>query len=419
MLIRNSVRDTGGLGGDSAVNLTLTPACSSKNKNQKYRIIRKKFPRVYRYTKGGNEYFVVDCRSKQWGLKGRKNFPIEVEAVRYAQEIDEQIQKNGAAVSNNLIYQNKDVERWVTMLQPHGKTLDDAVAFYVGHIEEELKNADAPTIKELCLKWYEEKRDSKTYPLSDKTKTELKMYWNFITNRLGQYKANAVTSAVLKKLIENLGSSATNVTRRQYFRYIRMFFRWAFVEKFIKVDPTDGMRAIRVAPKEIQIFSPEEVEALLRQCEKKYPFLLGYYCLTLFAGLRPTEAQNADWEDLNFQTKEIYVKPIGKTGSRRFVLKGTDAVWTWLNYIKEKYPAQPLNPKKSHEYFQKKFRAELGKWHQDIARHSFGTYYHNLRRDILEVVYVMGNSVAIARKHYVREVTKDHMEKFWALKPSA
>lgn len=176
---------------------------------------------------------------------------------------------------------------------------------------------------------------------------------------------------------------------------------------------------IRVAPKEIQIFSPEEVEALLRQCEKKYPFLLGYYCLTLFAGLRPTEAQNAGWEDLNFQTKEINVKPIGKTGSRRFLLKGTDAVWIWLNHIKEKYPAQPLNPKKSHEYFQKKFRAEFGKWHQDIARHSFGTYYHNLRRDILEVVYVMGNSVAIARKHYVREVTKEHMEKFWALKPSA
>jgi hypothetical protein len=44
--------------------------------------------------------------------------------------------------------------------------------------------------------------------------------------------------------------------------------------------------------------------------------------------------------------------------------------------------------------------------------------WRDLRRDIPEVVYVMGNSVAIARKHYVREVTKEWMEKFWSLKPT-
>ncbi len=44
--------------------------------------------------------------------------------------------------------------------------------------------------------------------------------------------------------------------------------------------------------------------------------------------------------------------------------------------------------------------------------------YHNLRRDIPEVVYVMGNSVGIARKHYVREVTKEWNDKFWAMKPT-
>ena len=39
-------------------------------------------------------------------------------------------------------------------------------------------------------------------------------------------------------------------------------------------------------------------------------------------------------------------------------------------------------------------------------------------RNIQEVVYVMGNSVGIAKRHYVREVTKEWMDKFWALKPS-
>jgi hypothetical protein len=30
----------------------------------------------------------------------------------------------------------------------------------------------------------------------------------------------------------------------------------------------------------------------------------------------------------------------------------------------------------------------------------------------------MGNSVGIAKKHYVREVTKEWNDKFWTLKPT-
>jgi len=42
----------------------------------------------------------------------------------------------------------------------------------------------------------------------------------------------------------------------------------------------------------------------------------------------------------------------------------------------------------------------------------------NVGRHIPEVVYVMGNSIEIAKRHYVREVSKEWMEKFWALKPT-
>jgi integrase len=270
----------------------------------------------------------------------------------------------------------------------------------------------------LCLKWYEEKSDSKTCPLSEKTKSELKMYWKFITTHLGEFKPNKVTSGTVKKLLEDVGGSETNVTRKQYFRYIRMFFRWCVHEKHIQVDPTDGMRPIRTFPKDIQIYPPDEIERLFRLCETKYPSLLGFYCLTTFGGLRPSEAERVEWSDLNFEGKEVFVKPLGKTGSRRFVLRETETLWVWLKYIKAKYPSEPLSPATSHENLQKKLRADFGVWIQDGLRHSFGTYYHNLIRSIPEVVYVMGNSVGIAKRHYVREVSKEWMDKFWALKPS-
>ncbi|MGA2685733.1 MAG: hypothetical protein ABSF51_11830 [Verrucomicrobiota bacterium] len=143
-----------------------------------------------------------------------------------------------------------------------------------------------------------------------------------------------------------------------------------------------------------------------------------YYCLTIFGGLRPSEAERVEWADLNFERKEVFVKPLGKTGSRRFVLKDTETLWVWLEYVKNKFPNQPLNPTNNHENTQKKVRLEFGVWFQDGLRHSFGTYYHNLIRNIPEVVYVMGNSIEIAKRHYVREVSREWMERFWSLKPT-
>ena len=89
---------------------------------------------------------MVDCRSKQWGLTHRKNFNNEKDAIEYSQKVDADIKANGQAIANNLIYQDKDVAKWNVVLKVHGKTIDDAVGFYVRHIEEEIKKAVIPTI---------------------------------------------------------------------------------------------------------------------------------------------------------------------------------------------------------------------------------------------------------------------------------
>jgi hypothetical protein len=159
--------------------------------DRKYIPIRKGFPKVYRYQKDGNDYYLVDGRSKTWGLKIRKNFNFKEDALNYAKDIETQIQADGKAVSENQIYQDKDIERLNTMLKPFGKTLDEAVEFYVQFMQEEMKKSVVPLIKDLCLKWYESKRDSKNNPLSPATKNELKILWRFITRTLGRFRSDA------------------------------------------------------------------------------------------------------------------------------------------------------------------------------------------------------------------------------------
>ena len=78
---------------------------------EKYIPIRKGFPKVYRYKKSGNDYFLVDGRSRTLGLTIRKNFNFKDDALNYAKEIENQILTNGKAVSENRIYQDKEIER--------------------------------------------------------------------------------------------------------------------------------------------------------------------------------------------------------------------------------------------------------------------------------------------------------------------
>lgn len=383
----------------------------------KYTPIRKGFPKVYRYQKQGNDYFLVDGRSETWGLKIRKNFNNRESALNFAQEIENQILEKGRGVSNNQVYQNKDIERLDAKLKPFGRTLVQAVDFYIQYMQAEMEKSAIPTIKDLCLTWYQSKCNSKSKPLSQKTKRALKIYWKYINRNLGKYRPSEVTHEMMDKLVESVVSGESNATRKHYLRHVRMFFNWCIKHRYIRENPTVGIQVV-IKRKEIQIYPPDEIERLLRLCESKFPSLLGYYCLTIFGGLRPSEAERVEWSDLNFEAKEVFVKPLGKTGSRRFVLKDTETLWGWLNHIKAKFPNQPLNPVKNHENLQKKLRLEFGVWIQDGLRHSFGTYYHNLIRNIPEVVYVMGNSIEIAKRHYVREVSKDWVDKFWALKPS-
>ncbi len=73
-----------------------------------------------------------------------------------------------------------------------------------------------------------------------------------------------------------------------------------------------------------------------------------------------SESQRVRWEDINFEGKEIYVKPEGKTGARRFILENkktqdTEALWVWLNHFKSIHgEPRPFNPTANHEGIQKK-----------------------------------------------------------------
>ena len=154
----------------------------------KYRPIRKNFPKVFQYEKNGRDYYLVDGRSRKWGLNIRKNFNNQKDSLDYSRELENKILERGKNVSNDVIYQNKEVEKLVERLKPFGKSLNESVTFFVQHLQKEIQKSIIPSIEELCLKWYDEKTKDELEPLRNRTRVEYKSHFNYITRTLGPLK---------------------------------------------------------------------------------------------------------------------------------------------------------------------------------------------------------------------------------------
>ena len=223
----------------------------------------------------------------------------------------------------------------------------------------------------------------------NRTSIEYKSYYKFITQNLGSLQPSDVTKNHIQDLLKDIAGE--QFTKKKYLQYLKNFFNWCIENGYITTNPTKGVK-IKIKRKDIVIYTPDEVEKVLRLCEEKYPCLMGYFSLCVFAGLRPSEAERVEWNDVNFEGKKSR-KGGGKTGLRRFVLKDAETIWNWLNHIKTTRPNEPLKPATNHIGLQTQFRRDLGlPWTQDVLRHSFGTYYYNLTRDLNRVSHDVGTA---------------------------
>ena len=378
--------------------------------------IRKTFPRVYRLAdnRTGNPYYLVSARSLKWGLNERKAFPTEGEALDYAKRIEARLQANGA-LPLVPVEVKRDAAAYASLrdaLTPHGKTPEDAVAHYINYLGQLVVQSVKPFLAELVTKWIIYKSADTT--LNPRTLTEAKFYGNFISKHFGQLKPDELKKNTVDLLLKGLDVS--NNTRKKHLLYIRMFLRWVMDEAYLSTNPTDGIK-FKADDFEAEFYTPDEIKNLLQWVTINEPLMIGYYSILTFAGLRPTEGARVQWEDINFNTGQLYVRK-GKTEARHIHLE--PVMLDWLKFHKYKNPDAPFVPgATSLAYRERQVREAMPKWIQDGLRHSFATYFRNLKKDINLTSETMGNSPHMVKKHYARTIEWDKVQQFWAMTPAA
>jgi integrase len=140
--------------------------------------------------------------------------------------------------------------------------------------------------------------------------------------------------------------------------------------------------------------------------------------VSLFGGLRPTEAQLLRWEFVHFRTKQVEVRrETSKTREGRFVeINPTLALWL-QRFRKKEGPIVGSNFRKDWQAVRE--GTEFETWQKDILRHTYGSYWLPIYQDRAHLAELMGNSIQIIRRHYRRAVPKLAAEQFWKLRPEA
>ena len=204
-------------------------------------------------------------------------------------------------------------------LQSYEQTLQ----LFARWLRDEMEIEDVEDVKEPHIRSYIvdlQKRGKYTFCVDDKSKTT-----NHPQNR------------------RDYRQKVSNITINNYLRNIRVFFRWLEESDCIRKSP---MRKVREIPQERQAkeyLEDEEVMRLLKSMDRSY---FAEYrdmlvmMLMLDSGTRLGETLSAELEELNIETRSLYL-PADKTKGRKertvyFSEKTARELRHWLQF-KDRY----------------------------------------------------------------------------------
>jgi integrase len=365
---------------------------------------------------------MVDARRAGFP-KGKRSFYESMqEAVGVAETLEVELLNHGARAFAELSpLQRNDATEALQLLEPfEGATLFKAARHYVDFLAAEAKRATGPTLKEALARYLETKRAEHEAGMLRKLSIyDLESKTRYLLVELGDRRLGEIDQTTVE---EFLGKLKLSPRARENVRLkSSQFFNFCVRRKWIIENPAAGL-AKKIETEDVEILGVEAAEELLRTAltSSQAASVMPYVCVSLFAGLRPGEAQQLKWEQIHFATGQIEVlKSTSKTKETRFVtLSSMLAEWL-LRFRKPKGPITGPNFAKDWKTVRQTagYNQEFNPWHVDILRHTFGSYWLAIHQDRARLAEEMGNSVEVIKKFYKRAIPRQSAEAFWKLEP--
>lgn len=391
--------------------MTKTPPKSSK----KSKLIRKEWPKIRDISYRGKTLFVVDGRPHQ----KREYFAKKVEAETRAEQLETERENKGTESLGFSTETRVMAAECAHKLTPYGKTIRDATEHYIAWLISEKHRNESRLLKD-CLADYllARQADVDRKELAKTSMYEIKARLTTVDGALGQMPIMSVTKEKVWTYLDSLPYAAR--TRINYRLRMSHFFNFCKGKGWIDRNPCEDIE-MKAKRGDVSILSIDEVKKVLKAAvaSPHASSLVPFAAVSLFAGLRPGEAEQLDWKNVHFNTESIEVlHHTSKTRDTRYV-KMDPTLILWLNSHKKK-SGRIIEP--NHRKNWEEARAAAGdfmKGNVDVLRHTFASYWLALHKNRTELAELMGNSVDVIKKHYRKPILEMVAKEFWAITPKA
>ena len=202
-----------------------------------------------------------------------------------------------------------------------------------------------------------------------------------------------------------------------YYRYVRMFYRWASKMHYIPSDPSTVLDAPKAAVGR-NILTVEQMKDLL---ELDMPaWLRASILLAGFAGIRSEEILRMDWEDIDTDAGEIEIRPgvAKKTdGLLERIVDFTEPLTRRKDQLRGKGKLVPVTNEEFYAVRRALVRGlKWRRWPKNCLRHSFATYHLAMSQNAGKTAYQMGHTnPAMVQRVYAVPARKADGAAWWAI----
>lgn len=335
----------------------------------------------------------------------RKFFKKESVAKAYMQRLMKEMGDYHTQALGLTASQKIEAADCFRLLESKNVRLMDAVRHYLSHLEETTKSVK---VHELFDEFLKAKRQD---GISPKYETDLRSKLGRFVRVFRDELACNLTTEGIESWLRNL--AVQSVSRESYRRNIGVMLEFGRRRGWLRSNPATEIKITRRIEGEVTILSTDEVSNLLKMAA---PEIVPYIAICAFAGLRPSEAENINWEDIHFESFQIEVKARHSKTRRYRLVPIQPNLAAWLQRYRR--ASGPIG------YLRTKFReaykaAGMDKWKMDVLRHSYGTYRLPILKSAEALALEMGNSPDIIFRHYRRPMSEGKALTYFAITPES
>ena len=230
-----------------------------------------------------------------------------------------------------------------------------------------------------------------------------------------------ITAATIREYLQK--AYPVPRTRNNIRGSLVMLFRFARAAKDLPDGRTTEAELVgraKVRKKAPSVYTAVQLREWL---EVVRPEWLPWMVLGAFAGIRTKEVERMDWSDIQWITREIYIRPeVAKTGEGRYVPMQDNLVAWLLEHRKGSGSFLPDEGRVNLETDRmSKLRLKSGqaRWDRNALRHSYGSHRLGIIQDLAKLTVEMGNSIQVNRTNYQNPRSRQQCVEYFNLFPTA